>query len=143
MRLINFTIQELNFNLPKISAISINTEIHIGVVMADADTKLDKLEERIRGAETALATLTSNITLNTNNLKENMSSLKADMKENNRDITESVNSLNDSLQKLYVSHSGSQNTVKFNEKLVWGIVGLIFTTGLYLIQDFIKAGGAG
>lgn len=123
--------------------------------MADADTtKLEKLEERLRGTENALATLTSSITLNTNNLKENMArtqndlgyridSLKADMKENNHTVTESVNTLNDSLQKLYVSHSGAQNTVKFNEKLVWGIVGLIFTTGLYLIQDFIKAGGAG
>jgi chromosome segregation ATPase len=122
--------------------------------MDDADTKLDKLEERIRGTENALATLTANITLNTNNIKENMSrtqndlghrmdGLKSDMKENHNTVTDSVNSLNESLQNLYVSHSGAQNTVKFNEKLVWGIVGLIFTVGLYIIQDFIKVAGAG
>ena len=122
--------------------------------MSNSDQKLEKLEERIRGTENALATLTSNITLNTKNIKENMArtedslgdridSLKDDMKENNASLTNSVNSLNDSLQKLYVSHSGAQNTVKFNEKIVWGIVTLIFTTGLYLLQDFIKSGGTG
>jgi len=121
--------------------------------MADPDTKLDKLEERIRGTETALATLTSNITLSTNNVKENatqckidltgrMDSMRDDMKENNKTLTDSVNTLNASLQKLYVSHSGAQNTVKMNERIVWGIVTVIFTVGLYLIQDFIKAGGA-
>ena len=122
--------------------------------MADSDTKLDKLEERLRGTENALATLTSNITLNTNNIKENMTrtqddlghridDLKDDMKEDINIITKSVNTLNESLQKLYVSHSGAQNTVKFNERIVWGIVTVIFTVGLYLIQDFIKGGGAG
>jgi len=122
--------------------------------MTDPTDKLDQLEARLRGTENALAALTSNITLNTNNIKENMvrtehslgdriDSLKTDMRENHHTVTESVNSLNESLQNLYVSHSGAQNTVKFNEKLVWGIVGLIFTVGLYLIQDFIKAAGAG
>ena len=121
--------------------------------MVDADQKLEKLEERIRGTENALATLTSNINLNTNNIKENMSrtqddlghridSLKDDMKENNKTLTDSVNALNTSLHKLYVSHSGSQNTVKFNEKIVWGIVTVIFTVGLYLIQDFVRRGGS-
>jgi len=47
--------------------------------MADSDTKLDKLEERIRGTENALATLTSNITLSTNNLKENMERGQSDL----------------------------------------------------------------
>lgn len=120
----------------------------------DSDTKIDKLDERLRGTENALATLTSNITLNTNNIKENanqcrsdlssrMDSLHNDMKENHTSVTDSVDALNESLQKLYVSHSGAQNTVKFNEKLVWGIVTVILTVGLYLIQDFIKVGGAG
>ena len=122
--------------------------------MEEFDRKLEQLEERIRGTETALATLTTNITLSTDNLKENMSTchstlghrideLKDELKDNQRTVTGTVNKLNDSLQNLYVSHSGSQNSVKTNEKIIWGIVGLLFTGGLYLIQDFIKAGGAG
>lgn len=118
--------------------------------MAASDTKLDKLEERLRGTETAIATLASN----TNNLKENIAktrqdltksidSIKDDMKEDNKSVNESINALNQSLQTLYVSQSGSNIAVKSNEKIVWGIVTIIVTVGLYLIQGFIKAGGAG
>jgi uncharacterized coiled-coil protein SlyX len=122
--------------------------------MSTTDKKINSLEERIRNSENALATINANITNNTNHIKENMSrmetdvshridTLTADMKDNNRTITNSVNALNDSLQKLYVSHSGAQNTVKFNEKIVWGIVGIIVTGGLYIIQDFIRVSGGG
>lgn len=121
--------------------------------MEDVDKKLEQLEERIRGTENALATLTASISLSTDNLKENMATchttlghriddLKDEMKDNHHTVNVSVNKLNESLQNLYVSHSGSQNTVKNNEKISWGILGLIFTVGLYLIQDFIKASGA-
>jgi chromosome segregation ATPase len=119
-----------------------------------SQAKFDQLEERLRGTENALATLTSNIEINTNNLKENIAhthvelghridSLKIDMRENQSNVSRSVDSLKDSLQSLYVSHSGAQSSVKFNEKLIWGVVGLILTIGLYLIQDFIKVLGAG
>ena len=122
--------------------------------MDDLDRKLEQLEERIRGTENALATLTTNISLSTNNLKENMATchstlghrideIKDEMKDNQHTVTDSVDKLNASLQNLYVSHSGAQNTVKFNEKIIWGIVGLIFTVGLYLVQGFIKSGVAG
>jgi len=113
----------------------------------DDEIKFDKLEERLRGTETALSALTASISLNTSNIKENMAKgqaglgdridmLHADMKENIRHVQE----LSESLQNLYVSHSGSQNTIKFNEKLVWGIVTVVVTAGLYLLQAFLKTG---
>ena len=115
----------------------------------DSDDKLNNLEERLRGTETALATLNSTINLTTTNLERNMARTQselgdrmADLKEDMHENRQATHDLNESLQNLYVSHSGSQNTVKFNEKLVWGIVGIIVTAGLYFIQGFIKVGGA-
>lgn len=122
--------------------------------MENVETKLNQLEERIRSTETAIATLTTHVESGTAHLKENLSRsesdlketiirLRDDMKENHRDVTESVNALNQSLQNLYISHSSEKTSVKFNEKIIWGLVGLIFTAGLYLLQDFIKISGAG
>ena len=119
-----------------------------------SQAKFDQLEERLRGTENALATLTSNISINTKNLKENIThrhdelghridSLKEDMRTNQDRVTNSVDDLKKSLQNLYVSHSGAASSVKFNEKVIWGIIALIGTVGLYLIQDLIKAAGAG
>lgn len=120
--------------------------------MAEINKKIDKLEERLRGTETAIATLASNTTLNTENLKENIAkthqdlvksidSIKDDMKEDSAAVNTSINALNKSLQTLYVSQSGSDIAVKSNEKIVWGVVTVIFTIGLYVIQGFIKSGG--
>ncbi len=110
--------------------------------------KFDQLEERVRGTENSMAALSSSITLNTNNLKENMDKAAAELdykinglKENIKDNQQALSSLNESLQNLYVSVSSSQHSVKSNEKIIWAIATFIFTGGLYLIQEFLRASG--
>jgi len=128
--------------------------------MADKETqsrRIEKFEDRLRETEQGLATLTSNIQLINDNLKEDiertrtdlrerLADLKADIKGDFdqvdttlHDLNATVNSLNDSLQNLYITQSGSNVKVKFNEKIIWTVLGLIGTAGLYLIQDLIKA----
>lgn len=123
--------------------------------------RIDQIEERLRETEQGLASLTSNLEIINENFKEDiertrldlrerMSDLKTDMKEDFdqvdsslADITSTVNALNDSLQNLYITQTGSNVKVKFNEKVIWAIVTAVGIVALYYIQEIIKVGGAG
>jgi len=123
--------------------------------------RIEQFEDRLRDTEQGLATLTSNIQLINDNLKEDIERTRTDLRERLAELktdikddfdqvdstldslNKTVNALNDSLQNLYITQSGSSIKVKFNEKVIWSIVGLIGTVGLYLMQDLIKLTGAG
>jgi len=129
--------------------------------MANESRRLEQLEERLRETELGLATLTSNLQLINDNLKEDIERTRADLRERIAelkedikddfdqvdvtlsDLSKTVNAVNESLQNLYITQSGSSVKVNFNEKLIWGIVMLLGTGALYLIQDLVKAAGIG
>jgi len=138
--------------------------------MDDAIRRIERLEERLNRAERDVATLTSKLTSTKDDLsrrldelnrilredveksredlRERLIDLKVDLKDDIQDIastlsvqTSNVSSVTESLQNLYASHKGSTVKVNTNEKIIWAVVGLIGSIGLYLLQSYLKTKG--
>jgi len=112
--------------------------------------RFEGLEERLREVEQGMAALSSNIQIINDNMGKDIERSRGDMRERLADLKEdmtnletSVESIHKSLQNLYITQSGADRQVNFNEKAIWAVVGLLTTVALYLLQDFIKAAGAG
>lgn len=129
--------------------------------------RIEKLEERVNKAETDIAALSSKLHLmnddlsrrinevNVNlkedveririDLRERITDLKNDIRQDIHNVSTAVNELEDgieqltdTLQGLRITQIGSSHKVNFNEKTVWGIVGVLVTIALYIAQDLIK-----
>ena len=136
------------------------------------DRRIERLEERVNSAERDVTELSSKLKLINNDLSRRIidinENLKADAERTRIDLREridilrtdlksdigkigtsidvldkSISTLNSSLQKLYITQEGSTTKVNINEKIIWAVIGIFITSGLYLLQDLLKASGAG
>lgn len=133
------------------------------------DRRIERLEERVNNTERELAALSSKLHLikdelsrrivdiNENlkadvertriDLRERIAGLKEDLEDDiNRvntsigDLNSTVTALNKSLQNLYITQQGASTKVRVNEKIIWAIIGLIGSSGLYVIRELLSAG---
>ena len=134
--------------------------------------RIEKIEERVNCAERDVASVTSKLHLikddlarrigeiDTNlkadaektrlDLRERIDDLKLDIKEDIDILGQTIDTLSDtvtdvskSLQNLYVTQQGSGVKVKNNEKVIWAVIAVLGTIGLYMLQNYIKSLGTG
>ena len=136
----------------------------------DLIRRIEKIEERINSAEREVSTLNAELAALRSELSNRIGELKSDFKQSSaeskdvfkeridslkQDLTDDINSvsttmrlLNDSvsqttesLQNLHVTQNRNSIKVNTNEKIVWAILGVISTAGLYLLQEFLRSTG--
>lgn len=133
----------------------------------DDGKRIDRLEERVNKANAEIASLKAQLTstnadlsrriteININlkedgekmriDMRERLDTLKDDLSGDMLDIKTSLNVLSvniadvsTSVQNLYVSQEGSSTQIKINEKIIWVVIGIIGSVGLYLLKAYLK-----
>jgi hypothetical protein len=131
------------------------------------DRRIERIEARMNRTERDVAALSSKLhlikddlsrridDLNDNlkadaekirvDLRERINDLKVDLKDDIGDISNSIDilgvnitALSESLQNLYVSQTGTSVKIKLNEKIIWAVVSIMVSIGIYIAQTMIK-----
>jgi len=134
--------------------------------------RIERLEEKLGVAQTSIAELSVQLNSTNTNLTNRMSDMHANLKETTtknhedfknamaiskvdnkadiNDLRRDIKALSKGLDEtkkavnqLYVAAEGSRTTIKTNEKVIWGIIGVIGSIGVYLIKTFFKSNGGG